>query len=179
MKIRIQNLGLSKDYKDATEIGKWLKYTFGLIFLDPAEVGDAFVEDLIPFQPEDSRVTQYADYLTDMYISEESTFPPELWAACSSSMCRTTNACESFHAHFKNNFYVAHPNIFVFTEQLLKIQSEIYIKINSVLKNNLRVTNSSTRKRELYLNNKVSDYNKKLLSRIHFIKIISHYFGDN
>lgn len=46
--IKIQTLGLSKDYKDQNcTISKWLRYLFGLTFLD-AEVGECLlVEDLI------------------------------------------------------------------------------------------------------------------------------------
>jgi hypothetical protein len=43
---KMQNLGLSQDYKDSdSEIGKWLK-SFGLHFLDPTEVEDCFVQKL-------------------------------------------------------------------------------------------------------------------------------------
>jgi hypothetical protein len=42
----MQNLGLSQDYKDSeSAIGKWLKQSFGLHFLDPTEVEDCFVEE--------------------------------------------------------------------------------------------------------------------------------------
>lgn len=38
---KIQNLGLVCEYKNRdSEIGKWLKLTFGMIFLQPDEVGD-------------------------------------------------------------------------------------------------------------------------------------------
>jgi hypothetical protein len=43
---KMQNLGLSQDYKDSeSAIGKWLKQSFGLHFLDPTEVEDCFVEE--------------------------------------------------------------------------------------------------------------------------------------
>ena len=43
---KMQNLGLSQDYKDSdSEISKWLK-SFGLHFLDPTEVEDCFVQKL-------------------------------------------------------------------------------------------------------------------------------------
>lgn len=45
---------------------------------------------------------------------------------------RTTNAVESFHSHFKNNFYMSHPNIHNFLNVLLQLQSEVYIKIKSI-----------------------------------------------
>jgi hypothetical protein len=30
---KVQELGLSKDYKERTEVGKWIGYCFGLLFL--------------------------------------------------------------------------------------------------------------------------------------------------
>jgi len=76
----IQQYGLATEYKTNSDIGKWIKYTFGLLYLDPKEVSDCFVEDLMLECPTDDRVTKYCDYLVNNYISEDSTFPPCLWA---------------------------------------------------------------------------------------------------
>ncbi|XP_050066082.1 uncharacterized protein LOC126555168 [Aphis gossypii] len=76
----IQKFGLVSDYNDSSSIiGTWLHSTFGLIFLEPEEVSDCFVEDLMADCPIDDKLTQYCDYLTEHYISEDSTFPPKLW----------------------------------------------------------------------------------------------------
>lgn len=48
------------------------------------------------------------------------------------NLTRTTNAVESFHSHFKNNFYMSHPNIHNLLNVLLQLQSEVYIKIRSI-----------------------------------------------
>ena len=53
-------------YKDEeSEVGKWLKYTFGLPSLPAAEVEDGF-SDLMAIAPPE--VLHYVDYLTDSYI---------------------------------------------------------------------------------------------------------------
>jgi hypothetical protein len=39
-----------------------------------------FVFELCPFQPPNIKLQQFADYLVDNYISEDSLFPPEIWA---------------------------------------------------------------------------------------------------
>lgn len=174
---KIQELGLSTDYKDNTDIGKWLHYTFGLLFLEPHEVGESYVDDLAPIQPEDSKVRKLADYLIDNYIDEDSKFPPRIWAAASSAMTRTTNACESFHAHFKQSFYSAHPTIFIFVHQLTKFQSEVYVKINSCESLNKNM-NASTRRRQEYLKRKLLDYKNGQINRFDFVKIVSHYFDS-
>ena len=75
---KIAKLGLKEEYDKGTEIGKWLNHTFGLSFLDPSEVGDSFIEDFISDIPNDSRVVEYADYLTETYIEENALFSPDL-----------------------------------------------------------------------------------------------------
>ena len=130
---KIQNLGLACEYKSKeSEVGCWLRWSFGLLYLDPAEVEECFVEDLYSTIPQNAKVVEYADYLVDNYISQHSAFPPQLWAICSGTRERTTNACESFHSHFNSCFYVAHPDIFKFLSILKDIQVYSYIKINSV-----------------------------------------------
>ncbi|XP_050508996.1 uncharacterized protein LOC126886185 [Diabrotica virgifera virgifera] len=51
---KVQNVGLSSEYKNGnSEIGKWLKHIFGLMYLPPSQVGDGFVEDFMPEKPDD------------------------------------------------------------------------------------------------------------------------------
>jgi len=82
--------------------------------------------------PNDNRVNHCADYLTDTCISENATFPPLIWAESSSSLLRTTNSCESFHSHFKENFYKEKPNIFMWLNIVKQIHTDIYCKIRSI-----------------------------------------------
>jgi len=58
----IHQHGLATEYKTNSDIGKWIKYTFGLLYLDPEEVSYYFVEDLMSECPTDERVTKYCDY---------------------------------------------------------------------------------------------------------------------
>nr|CAI5850732.1 unnamed protein product [Callosobruchus analis] len=55
------------EYKDTSSIvGRYLHYFFGLTFLDPHEVGDAFVE-LMEELPQDRRISEFCDYLVVEY----------------------------------------------------------------------------------------------------------------
>jgi hypothetical protein len=86
--------------------------------------------------PDDPKYREYADYLVNNYIGENSNFPPNIWAAFAADLTRTTNNCESFHSHSNEQFYKSHPNIFTFLEILIKtVQTDVYIKINSNIKN--------------------------------------------
>jgi hypothetical protein len=49
---KIQNLGLSTDYKSETEIEKWLRNIFGLSFLNAVEVGESYTNDFMSTIPE-------------------------------------------------------------------------------------------------------------------------------
>ena len=120
---------MTQEYKDKNSmIGKWLKYCFGLLFLDPEEVGDTFALDLLsdPDKPSDPRLTEFADYLVENYIEEDSLFPPHIWAAASNCSWRTTNNCEAFHAKF-NFFLFLHTLILPCLSQICDISRQILI----------------------------------------------------
>ena len=71
-----------KQEEGESEVGKWLKGIFGIAFLNPEEVQDCFVEDFMAVAPQDKCCTEFADYLTENYKTDESMFPPNLWAKC-------------------------------------------------------------------------------------------------
>jgi len=104
---------LSTFYRNKnSEIGRFLKYIFGLPFLTPDEVGNFFASEMMGIKPVDIKIDLFLDYLVNNYISLESTFPPRIWAEFSHTCTfRTTNNCESFHFKFNGMFYHAHPNI--------------------------------------------------------------------
>ncbi|KAF0748606.1 Uncharacterized protein FWK35_00023566 [Aphis craccivora] len=99
---KIQNVGLSSDYKKNTTLGKYLKKFFGLPFLPPNEVENCFTNDLLSIQPDDERLQIFTEYLFNNYIHPDAKFPPRLWSEFKPSTIRTTNACESFHSHFNS-----------------------------------------------------------------------------
>jgi hypothetical protein len=126
----IQRIGLNSEYKNKCgEVGKWLSNFFGLPFLLPEEVADAFVEDIMADTPDNEKCMEFADYVLNNYIEETARFPPQLWA-CVPSMFRkrTNNGPESFHAQF----YAAHPPLYIFVDVLLKQQSVNYTKIRGM-----------------------------------------------
>lgn len=175
---KIQQIGLIPAYKDeSSDAGQWLKLTFALTFLNPAEVSDCFVFDLLSIAPPDNeKIQMYCDYLIDNYISEESLFPPKLWAENSAELTRTTNACESFHRHFNESFYKCHPNIFIFIDKLKEFQMETYIKLQSVHLN-VKITNTKVKNRQKFIVKMIELYTKNEISRLHFIKCVSFHCG--
>lgn len=127
---KIQTIGLTNDFKTNTEIGTFLKIFFGLPFLPPDMVSDVFVFDLMAIAP--TGCEEFTDYILDNYISESSKFLPHIWSECTSSLQRTTHACEAFHSKFNSSFYSSHPNIFQFIDVLKSFQIKTYVLINSI-----------------------------------------------
>ena len=65
----MQKFGLTACFKDRnSEAGAWLGWIFGLSHLPPGEVSDCFVFDFISVQPDEDKLQQFVDYLTETYM---------------------------------------------------------------------------------------------------------------
>jgi hypothetical protein len=171
---KLQNLGLAKFYMDRqSEIGKWVKHIFGLPYLPPEDVGDCFLE-LMEVIPVSENLTKFADYLVDNYIEDDCSFNPHMWADFSASTTRTTNACESFHSHFKSNFYGSHPSIYIFVKTLLSFQTFTYAKIKSA-HNSRKMIRSNIRKKQDSLGNLIEHFKNGHIIRVQFVNAACHF----
>jgi len=76
---KIQSLGLTKMYNTNTDESYFLKFFFGLPFLDSDNVIDCFTDDFLAILPaKDDRVVQFTDYVFENYISPDAMFPPNI-----------------------------------------------------------------------------------------------------
>lgn len=176
---QIQKLGLTQQYRDKnSEVGKWLHYCFGLLFLNHEEVEDFYFFELYELKPQNDQLDKFSDYLLETYLTNESKFPPHIWANASADLNKTTNACESFHSHFNNSMYQTHPSIFPFVDELINVQTETYIKCNSINAPH-RFKNIATKKKHDFIANKIRAYKSKTLSTLEYVKIVSYYYAHN
>ena len=138
---QIQRLGLQSAYQKIkgtngetiiSAEGRWLRYVFGLAYLNPAEVHDAFISDLLTIRPQSPNFAKYTEYLLSNYIHDDAKYPPTLWACETADLERTTNACESFHSRLNESLYKSHPDVFSFTHKLIEFQTETYVTIQSL-----------------------------------------------
>ncbi|KAF0713279.1 MULE domain-containing protein [Aphis craccivora] len=61
---------------DTSEVGKWLRYVFGLLFMDPNEVGKIYVFTLVAIMPpENEKLVTFVSYLVSMYIDNDALYP--------------------------------------------------------------------------------------------------------
>ena len=120
---KIQELGLSRAYKESTEhIDSFvLRLCFGLPLLPVARIQEALgmIQDTARFGNAGARVFKFLRYVENTYIRKGCDFPPEMWAGLVGlSVPSSTNACESFHSKFNAMFCAPSPNIYVFLENL-------------------------------------------------------------
>lgn len=172
---KIQTLGLTVEFRNKnSEVGRWLRYTFGLTYLNPDEVGDCFALDLFAEKPIHAQVDKYADYLLETYIEEDAPFPPSMWATATPSITNTTNACESFHSKLNESFYSTHPSIYIFIEKLREFQIDTYVKIQSI-HTPAAVKDRRTKQKLSDLSKLCEKLNNKTMSRLQFVKCASFY----
>lgn len=132
----------------------------------------------MPEKPDDGRVNQFADYLVENYIDEESTFPPIVWAEKTASLLRTTNACESFHSKFNSYCPSPHPNLFIFLNCLKSMQTDTYVKINSVNSASVKKIRKEIIEKQKFITDKIEQLGKNYISRLNYIKCVSHKFSS-
>jgi hypothetical protein len=101
-------------------------------------------------------------------------FSSAVWSECTSSSLSTINTCKIFHAHFNALFYSAHHKIFALVSALQKIQNETYIKVRSVIHEDLK--NQLHKKED---SSKTGRYRVNLISRIEFVSSVSYKFLPN
>jgi hypothetical protein len=129
----VQKCGLSSFYKkESSEIGKWVRYTFGLVFLNPDEVSNCFVKDLLSDFPVNDKLINYCDYLTDTYISEDCLFPSSICANLYVRINKNNQRKWIFLFFFNKSLNHISPPISTCLSVINEIQTKIYIKLNSI-----------------------------------------------
>lgn len=172
---KIQNLGLSKEFKKSgSDISKWLHHFFGLAFLSPEEVADCFAEDLIHDMPKDKKVEAFADYVLSTYVDDNALFPPTVWAETPTTARRTNNGPEAFHRHYNDQFYSSHPSMFVFIDNIIKLQATTYIKLRST--NGTAVRSRHNSEKESFAVETYQKYASGELSRREYVCVLSYKF---
>ena len=71
---------------------------------------------------------KFADYVLENYIDVDSKFLPTLWAQVpdvSGAIPHTNNGAEAYHSQVNVEFYVKHPNIYMFVDVLKKAANSV------------------------------------------------------
>jgi hypothetical protein len=169
----VQELGLAEDYKATNDVGNWLRLFYGLSFLPPEEITDAFCYDFMSIAPNNGSILQFADYFCDTYVDSQ-TFSPRLWAQIPSDQHRTTYGAESFNRHIFAQFISPHPTFFVSWDILVKQQSVVYTIANSFA--SMAPVTTQERSRRSTVMRTCRKYTSASITRQEYLKIIGHKF---
>ncbi|KAK3757730.1 hypothetical protein RRG08_010888 [Elysia crispata] len=171
---KCNELGLKKDYEDKeSEIHKWMRILFGMPFLPSEQVIPFFCIEATCLSPIDPRIEELEEYLLKNYI-ESQNLPPSMWASQDLSRPRTTNCCESFHAHFQKFFQNSNPNIFTLINRLGDVQQLTLMKFSAISKGE----NAKTRKRDRCQRERwekaIQEFREARISRVEYVNKMSY-----
>jgi len=129
---KIQQLGLSKAYKSSNnDISDYLKCVFGLPFLNPEEVFDCFIDDLMTIKPVNTIVINFVIIFQKHTYSKMHYFHLIFGPSLQQPQIAPQIVVKVIMQKLNVSIIAAHPNIFVLIEILLGIQSEIYVSLRS------------------------------------------------
>ena len=173
---KIQALGLTTEYKEKGEVGKWLTWLFGLSLLDPQEATDCFFDEFMACMPDDDRIVSIVDYLHDTYMKVDARFPSSLWAAMKAED-RTSNACEAFHSTLKHYFRHPHPDVTSFVIGLQSIQHHAEL-CKTTADRQEHVTDNRIKKQQNIIKNNIEKYLTRDLTRFEYVKRVSYTYAQ-
>jgi len=124
-------------------------------------------------KPACTKLDEFCEYLLNTYLLINSSYPPHVWTCHTSSLERTTNACESFHSRFKSSFYHLHPDVFLFVEALKSFQTDTYIQIQSIHTPH-KVRNMYKRMKE-HVQHFIDEYGRNKITRQEFLIRCGYY----
>ena len=132
----IQDLGLTRAYKNDRRVKKLVKKIMALGFLPIPHVARSFW-NLRTSQRTRRLVRRYQnlaafiDYVDNTYMNGQ--FPPAMWNVYSRPMeTRTNNVVESFHRRWNQAVGVRHPSLWVFTRVMKDQQAISEVKISDI-----------------------------------------------
>ncbi|GFR88840.1 hypothetical protein ElyMa_004263500 [Elysia marginata] len=171
---KCNELEVKKDYEDKeSEIHKKMRILFGMPFLPSEQVIPFFCIEATCLSPIDPRIEELEEYLLKNYI-ESRNFPPSMWASQDLSRPRTTNCCDSFHAHFQKFFQNSNPNIFTLINRLGNVQQLTLMKFSAISKGE----NAKTRKRDRCQRERwekaIQEFREARISRVEYVNKMSY-----
>ena len=99
---------------------------------------------------------------------------PSIWAQSPDSDPQTTNGAESYPSHLNEQFYTAHPNIYIFVEILLRRQTTNYVAMTMTSLWNGRTTRKASLEKQAYLKQAFTEYTSAKISRIDYMQRVAY-----
>jgi hypothetical protein len=124
---KVQNLGLTKLFRDNREVRRTIRRVAALPFLRLEDIDDAWLT-ICAEKPDFSALEQFMDYVVFTWIGddEENTakFSREMWNHHNNFGPRTTNHIEGWHYCLNRAIGKSHPNLFEFINSIKEQQAK-------------------------------------------------------
>lgn len=117
---KVQELGLTRDYKENEEVRTVIKMCASLAFLKPEDVVDGWLE-IYSQNPGNPKLIEFFDYFTERWLENEQ-ISIQLWN-CYKRRHRTTNAVEGWNNKVNSTFQKPRPRVKDLV-QTLKMEAE-------------------------------------------------------
>jgi len=132
------------------------------------------LDDIMADAPASDTAVQFADYVLENDIAVNSKFPPILWTKPLDLLFPyTNNGAVSYHSHLNEEFYVKHPNIYVFVDVLKKISKQRMFP--RIACHSRHCSLNTTERRQFVVS--AYDYRTQLITRKECLKKVSHRYG--
>lgn len=105
---KVQDLGLTREYKENEEVRQQIRMCAALAFLRPEDVCDGWLE-IHSQAPDVPRLSDFFDYFVERWLENEEN-PISLWS-CYKRLHRTTNSVEGWHNKINNMLSKPNPKI--------------------------------------------------------------------
>lgn len=152
---KVQDLGLSVEYRGNSEISLHVRMCAALAFLKPEDVLDGWVE-IHSQAPESSKLSQFFDYFVENWLDNQD-IPIEMWN-CHQARHRTTNAVEGWNNRLNNLVGRPHPKL----KEVVKVLKTEAEKTNcAFLKAELNMEGKKRRRKYVKLDGRIEKIQKK------------------
>ena len=175
---KVQAIGLASQYnRGMSVVQKVVRRLAGLPLLKLTDVQEGFysIELLVAILPPDSQIDQLEEqydervkdklnqllvYVKRTWVNETATFPKEIWSRYGVQGPRTNNHVEGWNNRIKKAIKSAHPNFFVFVNEIKKEQKRIELKLLQLTTGG-KVAAQKTKwaRLEAPIQSRVNDYN--------------------
>ena len=142
---KIQELGLSVEYKEDKKVRVWLEFFKTMAFI-PIDLLDSTFQYLLSIQPESlnsDKLRLFVNYFESTWIGRDSKFPKDMWNHYETIGPRSNNHVEGYNLKFNRYVETIHPNVYKLIQDMR--DQEAFCSMNYIQRNNGRLSKSFRR----------------------------------
>lgn len=148
---KVQDVGLSVEYKTDSDIRNHIRKCASLAFIDLAEQDDAWLT-IMEDCPSNNKIVKFNDYFLEQWLDNPNV-PREMWN-CSSVRDRTNNLVEGWNSQFNKLVNKKQPNFHLLVKTLREDAARSILKIQEI---NVEMPPKKRTKKYMDLNDRITN----------------------